>query len=286
MDQLDTEALVSVCCITYNQEKYIAQAMEGFVMQKTSFKYEIIIGEDCSTDRTREIVEDYARRHPLLVILITSPENVGPVHNVVRILKKARGKYIAFCDGDDYWTDPNKLQKQVDFLQNNSQYVMCAHYMRQIEFDGQISYLDPKPVRLEYSYNKLIVNKQQQTPTASMLVERKYVEELYSSDWYPMCHAGDKFVKLFATFRSGKKIYVIPEVMSCYRRHSGGIWSMTHSNVLKERQFSDFSIIIRKFKHNSLQKMILLRFYMKRYMSFEIKTYSLSSALQTIRTIL
>lgn len=286
MTEFGSEVIVSVCCITYNQEKYIAQALEGFVMQQTTFKYEIIIGEDCSTDSTRSILENYAERYPGLIYLVTSPDNVGPVNNAVRVIKRATGKYIAFCDGDDYWTDPLKLQKQVDFLENNTDYAICCHYMRQIEHDGQISYLDPKPRKLEYSYNRLIVNKQEQTSTASLMVERKYVEDLYTSDWYPRCHAGDKFVKLFATSHTGKKIYVIPEVMSCYRRHPGGIWSMTHSKILKERQFSDFNIIITKFRHNPLQKLILLRFYMKRYMSFEIRKYSVRSAFQTIRAIL
>lgn len=286
MCQSDSEIMVSVCCITYNHEKYISQAIEGFLMQRASFKFEILIGEDCSTDSTRMLLEKYASRYPGLISLVVSDDNVGPLNNAVRVIKRARGKYIALCDGDDYWTDPYKLEKQVSFLENNKEFAICCHYMRQIEHDGQISYLDPRPVKIEYTYNDLVVNKQQQTSTASLVVQRSYINDLYTSDWFRKCYAGDKFVKLFVTSSTGKKIFVMPEVMSCYRRHQGGIWSMTQSKILKERQFNDFAVIIRQFKHNPVQKLILLRFYMKRYMKFEIKKFSINSAFHTIRTIL
>ena len=118
------EILVSVCIITYNHEDYIAQAIEGAISQQTDFNYEIVIGEDCSTDSTRKIVNKYAKKYPELMKVITSEKNVGMIQNFIRTLNACQGKYIAICEGDDYWTDPYKLQKQVDFLEANPDYCL------------------------------------------------------------------------------------------------------------------------------------------------------------------
>jgi glycosyltransferase involved in cell wall biosynthesis len=112
-----TQPLVSVGIITYNHAPYIAQAIEGALQQKVSFPFEVVIGEDCSTDGTRGIVFEYQRRYPELIRVITSDENIGAVQNSYRTGKAYRGKYVAFCEGDDYWHSPDKLQKQVEYLE-------------------------------------------------------------------------------------------------------------------------------------------------------------------------
>lgn len=112
----------SVFMPTYNQKTFIAHAIEGALRQKTNFPFEIVIGEDCSTDGTREIVFAYKDTYPDMIRVITSDANVGPAANKSRIIEACRGKYIAFCDGDDYWHDPDKLQKQVDFLESHPGY--------------------------------------------------------------------------------------------------------------------------------------------------------------------
>lgn len=109
--------LVSICCITYNQENYIRDAIEGFLMQRTTFPIEIIIHDDASTDNTAKVVNEFAEKHPDLIVPIYQTINqysqgIKPWPNFV--FPRARGKYIALCEGDDYWTDPLKLQKQVD----------------------------------------------------------------------------------------------------------------------------------------------------------------------------
>ena len=115
---------VSVKMITYNHAPFIRQAIEGVLRQKTSFPIELVIGEDCSTDGTREIVFEYQRKYPDIIRVITSDKNVGARPNSLRAEKACRGTYVAFCEGDDYWTDPYKLQKQVDFLENNPDYAL------------------------------------------------------------------------------------------------------------------------------------------------------------------
>lgn len=121
---LSKTPLVSVKMITYNHELYIAQAIEGVLMQKTDFPIELIIGEDCSTDKTREIVFDYQKKYPEIIRVITSEENVGARKNSLRSYEACRGKYIALCEGDDYWHHPLKLQKQVNFLESHPDYGM------------------------------------------------------------------------------------------------------------------------------------------------------------------
>jgi len=119
----DIEPLVSICCITYNHENYIRDAIEGFLMQKTSFPIEIIIHDDASTDNTAQIIKEYEDKYPDLFCNIFQNENQwskGGGSIYARFLyPQARGKYIALCEGDDYWTDPLKLQKKVDFMEVN-----------------------------------------------------------------------------------------------------------------------------------------------------------------------
>ncbi len=113
------QPLVSVKMITYNHAPFIAQAIQSVLSQKTDFPFELVIGEDCSTDGTRDIVFEHQKKHPDIIRVITSAENVGMAKNSLRTAKACAGKYLAFCEGDDYWHDPLKLQKQVDYLESH-----------------------------------------------------------------------------------------------------------------------------------------------------------------------
>lgn len=119
--------LVSIVTITYNHEPWISKAIESVLMQKVSFPIEYIIAEDCSTDGTRKICEQYAQKYPDIIKLLPSDKNYGAVKNEHRAFVAAKGKYIATCEGDDYWTDPLKLQKQVDFLEAHPEYSVTFH---------------------------------------------------------------------------------------------------------------------------------------------------------------
>jgi glycosyltransferase involved in cell wall biosynthesis len=116
---MNKSPLVSVHMITFNHEPYIARAIEGVLMQETDFPIDLVIGEDCSTDGTREIVLEYQKKHPETIRVITSARNVGPSANELRTDRACRGKYLAYCEGDDYWHHPLKLQKQVDYLESH-----------------------------------------------------------------------------------------------------------------------------------------------------------------------
>lgn len=133
----DTSKKVSVFMITYNHEKYIAEALDSILMQKTDFDFDIVIGEDCSTDATRRIVLEYSRKYPDKIKLLLHNVNVGFISNLMYVLEACTGKYVAMCEGDDYWTDPFKLQKQVDFLEANKEYMLATHGYRMVR-DGSV----------------------------------------------------------------------------------------------------------------------------------------------------
>jgi glycosyltransferase involved in cell wall biosynthesis len=140
------DTLLSVEIITFNQRDYIAQCIDSVLMQRISFSMEIVIGEDCSTDGTKEIVTEYAKKYSNLIRVVTSDFNVGPQPNSIRTLNACRGKYIALCEGDDYWIDPYKLQKQVDFLESHADYgLVHTDYKRYSQDSGE--YFD-SPIRI------------------------------------------------------------------------------------------------------------------------------------------
>ena len=126
------QPIVTVWCLAYNQKDFIRDALEGFVMQKTTFPFEVIVHDDASTDGTTAIVQEYARRYPDIIKPVIETENQwqkGGLKHIIHIMneKYRNGKYIAFCEGDDYWTAPHKLQQQVDFLESHAEYSMCFH---------------------------------------------------------------------------------------------------------------------------------------------------------------
>lgn len=122
--------LVSISCITYNHAPYIRQCLEGFIMQKTNFAYEILIHDDASTDSTSDIIQEYENKYPDIIKPIYETENQYqkgvPIGSAIWNVPRAQGKYIALCEGDDYWTDPNKLQKQVDYMEQHSEIGLCC----------------------------------------------------------------------------------------------------------------------------------------------------------------
>lgn len=282
----ESEIMVSICCVTYNHEKYIAECLDGFLMQKTNFKYEIIVGEDCSTDNTRIIIDEYCLKYPDKIRLITSTVNVGSIKNQLRTFDNAKGKYIAMCDGDDYWIDPLKLQKQVNFMESRLDSVICCHYSRVIDDKGELIFENPRPKKLEFEYEDVLLGKKEETRICSlMLKNKKQIIQISSHDWYYRTYGADTFLKLYALAKEGGKIYVLPEVMSVYRLHTGGIWSMIDSNLRKKRMVSDFNIIINNFQYPAHFKIKLLNIYFREFFLFDLKNRNFRPALNTIYTL-
>jgi len=130
---------VSVCTRTYNLEEYISETLDSFLMQETDFPFEIVIDDDCSTDDTVEVISRYVHQFPNIIRADFRKKNIGARQSLLKNMQRARGKYIAYCDGDDYWTDPLKLQKQVDFLEKNDEYVLTFSPLETVSIDGAVT---------------------------------------------------------------------------------------------------------------------------------------------------
>lgn len=283
----EDKIMVSVCCITYNHQEYIAQALESFLMQDTDFRYEIIIGEDHSTDETRAIIQKYASKYIDSIRVVRHSQNVGAIRNQLSVLGAARGKYIAMCDGDDFWTDPLKLQKQVDFLEAHPDYVICCHHTKVINDKDEVIYLKKKPEALEFNYDDVLLGKREETRVCSLMMRNlDEVKEIGKQDWYFKTYGSDTLLKLFAMASTGKKIYVLPQVMACYRLHTGGIWSMIDSRIRKKRMVSDFNLMVENFTYSAGLKRELLKFYLRQYFLFDVKNLRLNGAFTTIMNLL
>lgn len=212
------DVTVSVCMMTYNHESYIAQAIESVLMQRTDFKYELIIGEDLSTDKTRTICAKYAELFPDVVKLIPRTSNLGMVGNFVDTIAKCNTKYVALLEGDDCWVDPRKLQKQVDFLEREKGYSGCYHdafvYYEDAK-DNKVRLFNkvapPNPVTIEEYIKCWCV------PTASLVFRREYLQV---PDWFSKIYNWDWAIEIIMADKA--PMYYMDEPMSVYRKHSGG----------------------------------------------------------------
>ena len=212
------QPLVSICSLTYNHAPYIRQCLDGFLMQKTNFAFEVLINDDCSTDGTTEILKEYAERYPDIIIPVYHEENLyskGMRGFYGRFLyPRARGKYIALCVGDDYWTDPLKLQKQVDFLEANPEYGLVYGKARQ--YDQTQGKFRPGTIGAPLTDFTDLVIKGNLIPTATALFRnelcKKYYEEDFPRDSWKM---GDYPLWLYVALHG--RLYFIDSEMAVYR---------------------------------------------------------------------
>lgn len=213
---------VSVAIITYNQAEFISQAIDSVLMQEVSFDYEIVIGEDCSTDGTRDILTAYQKKHPERIRLLLHEKNLGMNRNFIQTLQACDGKYVALLEGDDRWVSPYKLQKQVDFLENHPDCVMSFHnVVVQKEADKYEAwwYLPSKPKEFFTLEDLLRGNF---IPTGSTIFRAGLVEKF--PEWFHKIKLGDW--PFFVLLAQHGTIGFINEIMGVYRVHSMGGWSM------------------------------------------------------------
>lgn len=220
------DILVSINCTTYNQESYIEQAIESFLMQKTNFKYEILINDDASTDGTTDIIKKYEKKYPDIIKPIYQQENqyskgikVGYEYN----FKRAKGKYIALCEGDDYWTDPYKLQKQVDYMESNPSCTLCMHAVEKIDAKTRESkgFIRPHNLNKKCTTEEVILGGGGFVGTNSLLFPRKLFKN--PPMWYFDSPVGDYPMQIFLTHKGYS--YYIDENMSVYRTNAMNSWS-------------------------------------------------------------
>lgn len=274
------DAFVYVQVLTYNHESYIRDCIDGILIQKTTFPVHIVVFEDCSTDNTQTILKEYKQKYPDLFTLYLQPVNTYGKDTRKKALKPwydtaGKGKYIAKCEGDDYWTDPLKLQKQVNFLEANPKYAFCFHKAKVInELDNIYPNFNVEVETREYTGEEIL--RRWTVPTASV-VYRNYDYQSIPSDKRFLY--GD--IILFLWLAEKGKIYCISESMSVYRRHGGGVVlkekipykkTITHYTAISEHFGKKYNKVLRQLKAGVLARTL---FFEKNSMkeSFSILVY-------------
>lgn len=239
---------VSIFCMVYNHEKYIANAIQGFLMQKTNFNSVIVIGEDCSPDGSRKVIDSYVETYPGKFKLMYHDVNVGAHKNQEIILKNCKGKYVAICEGDDYWTDPLKLQTQVDFMKYNPDYAICftdyKMYNQTTNTFEHPNLIEQYKEKSSFSRKDIVLDNF--IPTLTCLFKNfpqnvQYLKkELFPGDW---------FIHILNS-KNGK-IKFLPIVSAVYRKHDGGACSSSNPITNNLRYINSIDIFRKQFSQDS-----------------------------------
>lgn len=276
--------LVSIRCLVYNHEPYLRQCLDGFVMQKTNFAFEAIVHDDASTDGSAEIIREYAEKYPDIIKPIYETENQyskkdGSLGRIMNAAIHPDAKYIAFCEGDDYWIDPYKLQKQFDFMENHPDYVLCVHNKKYLNQNtGQIrsehhSVLNKNQNGFSFDLNYYCKGDWITSPLTAFFKKDAFLS-IDSSKYVNFIDA----ILFFLLLKHGRG-FLMPDVMSVYRVHSGGICSGTSTNrfflftlkayiSLYNQEKSSYALLALR---NHLKKKFFLLIYRKDF-SYIIET--------------
>lgn len=227
---IENPVVVSICCLTYNQEPYIRRCLDGFLIQKTNFSFEILIHDDASTDGTADIIREYEKKHPHIIKPIFQTENQyskGIKISLTYQFPRSEGKYVAMCEGDDYWTDPYKLQKQVDFMEANPDYSLVYHKVNELwQESNTIKPEDLNQANEELTYTLLDLAKGNFIHTPSVLFRKSSLDILNLK-------SSSKIIDYYLWMLCAQKgnIKYLPEIMAVYRISKDSVW------VLKTESF-------------------------------------------------
>lgn len=241
------KTMVSICCVTYNQENYIKDALESFLMQKTDFKFEILIHDDASTDRTAEIIKEYVEKYEDIIKPVYQTENQyskGTKINDTYNKPRAKGKYIALCEGDDYWIDENKLQEQVDYMEQHPECSLCTHAAKKVSKDKKsLGAIRINKGNKVYTTDDVIVGGGGMFATNSMFYPTILVQNM--PKFYIDCSVGDYPLAMYLSLKGN--VFYIDKFMSAYRVMSKNSWSC---RMLENPQMNTDHI-------NSIEKMLI-----------------------------
>ena len=212
--------MVSVIVLTYNHEQYVRRALESILEQNTDLRYEILIGDDASTDGTVDIIREYEGKYPEIIKVFPSEQNQGTTKNAYRLFQQARGKYLASCEGDDYWTCTEKMQTQVEFLEKHPEYIGCSHPVSCVNESGEpilhkkLRWVSPKRVySLDDDFKGIFLPGH----SSSLLRRNIFLEPRaeYSAFWEYSRYVGDRTAAVL--WASQGNFYRLDRTMSCYR---------------------------------------------------------------------
>jgi glycosyltransferase involved in cell wall biosynthesis len=252
---MQQRVLVSVVMITYGHEKYIRQAIEGVLMQEGDFDLELVIANDCSPDNTDAVVQDVLSHHSNAhwIRYVRHEKNIGMMPNFIFALQQAKGKYVALCDGDDYWTDPFKLQKQVSFLEANLEYVLSFHEIKILKPNGELveDFITKVPENYETQETLARLGNYIHTPS---VVFRNVLKELPKE--FSISPIGDYF--LYMLLSEHGKLKYLEEEMAVYR-YGVGIHS-THTQIkMAKANFKLFTLLLSYFNNPKINQILLGR---------------------------
>jgi glycosyltransferase involved in cell wall biosynthesis len=246
--------VVSVIMLTYKHETFLRQAIEGVLMQNINFEVELLVADDCSPDNTERLVDEISQNSPngKLIKYIRQVENIGAQSNFISAYKNCTGKFIALCEGDDYWIDSSKLQKQIDFLNANTEYSICFHrvYELEKEQEPQLSTLNKSSKEGTFTIEDLAKGNFIHTPS---VVFRKDLKEL--PIWFAESPAGDYPLSMLNA-RYGKLKY-FPEPMAVYRKHAASSWSSKEENKILESWVTVLNLLLPEFEGKTLENLLL-----------------------------
>lgn len=243
-----TDPMVSVCMAAYNHEKFIGKAIESVMMQETDFPIELVVGEDCSPDSTREICEQYAAKYPDRIRLLPSDKNYGMSKNGIRIMNNCRGKYIAVLDGDDYWSDPHKLKEQVEFMENNPEYGLIHTDVQPVNFEGE--YIESESVddrRKNHKDGDVFFNffRGYNFVNSCTAMFRRELMDTKDRSLDEYWFAYDFWYWQRIAIRS--KVYFLNKKTACYRMHEHGITNTAFFKKNKKRGYYVLNDVIEQF---------------------------------------
>ncbi len=216
---MEQSPIVSVCLITYNHEPFIRQAIEGVLHQTTEYKYELIIADDYSKDHTRDIIKGYADKYPDIIKLILQERNVGAARNWIDLISAPKSKYIAYFEGDDYWVAPDKLQNQIQYLEQHSDYIACCGNAVYIKNGMEQEKVRNWPNERDISTKDFLFGNDVMTGTI-------FFRNQFSLEFFNLlknAFVGD-WILFYCLSKKGK-FYYTPEVLTAYRIHSEGAWN-------------------------------------------------------------
>lgn len=211
--------LVSIWMISYNHEDYISTSIDSILNQNVNFDFEIIIGDDASIDSTQKIILEYQKKHPNIIVALLNEENIGMMKNMLSTLKRCRGKYIAFCEGDDYWIDSNKLQNQVQFMEQTPSCTLCFTNRIEISSNGELI----KETNYEQrKYSTFDILKGFIPPTQTILIKNipgltNFLSTQLNSP------SGDRLLTYYCSLMGD--IYLLPIYSAVYRHSGKGVWN-------------------------------------------------------------
>lgn len=259
---------VSILCITYNQKEYLKSALDGCVHQETDFAFEIIVHDDASTDGTTEIIKEYAEKYPALIRPLYEEENqYSKGNSIAKIMfPEIRGRYVAFCEGDDCWCDVHKLQKQVNIMRGHPSAVACVHNAWVLDcLTGKKTKFSIKEGDGVLSTEDIIQWGNRGYATASLLMKRDY---FFIPAEFQMTNVGDYPRAVYMSLQGD--IYYLKDCMSVYRFNSSGSWTQKLANDLEEyrshiQDMRDMLQYVNKYSGGRYQQAIARKIYINNY---------------------